>query len=184
MGKPLTDLFASRASSHLTTYIAWRRDLHCVATRAFSISWNKGFLLCISSFLPNNTGSEQEREGQDKKIKFDSTMSADTVVVPPNIENNDKEISNPSITRITTKHSFTNSLSCNKSNSYISSMYGFRGYLCVRNTQICVRKEFLSRQQILSLIQRDRVLYQVMIRPGRSGQAGVIEWRLIYFNVH
>ena len=140
MGKPLTDLFASRASRHLTTYIAWRRDLHCVATHAFSISWNKGFLLCISSFLPNNTGSEQEREGQDKKIKFDSTMLADTVVVPPNIENVDKETSDPSITRITTNESFTNSLSCNKPNSYISSMYGFRGYLCEKYTNMCEKR--------------------------------------------
>ena len=48
---------------------------------------------------------------------------------------------------------------------------------------ICLRKEFLSRQPILSPIQGDRVFYQVTSRPGRSGLAGVIEGRLIHFNV-
>ena len=48
---------------------------------------------------------------------------------------------------------------------------------------ICLRKEFLSRQPILSPIQGDRVLYQVTSRPGRSGLAGVIEGRLIHFDV-
>ena len=48
---------------------------------------------------------------------------------------------------------------------------------------ICLRKEFLSRQPILSPIQGDRVLYQVTSRPGRSGLADVIEGWLIHFDV-
>ena len=76
----------------------------------------------------------------------------------------------------------THSLVINQTLTLVPCMVS--GDICVRNTQICVRKEFLSRQQILSSIQRDRVLYQVMSRPGRSGLAGVIKGRLICFNVH
>ena len=47
-------------------------------------------LLCIPFFLPTNTGSEQDKEGQDKTINSNNTMLADTVVLPPNIEHNDK----------------------------------------------------------------------------------------------
>ena len=38
-------------------------------------------------------------------------------------------------------------------------------------------------KEILSPIQGDRVLYQVMSRLGRSGLAGVIEGQLIHFDV-
>ena len=54
-------------------------------------------------------------------------------------------------------------------------MDGFWGYL--------FEKGVLTRQPILSPIQGDRVLYQVTSRPGRSGLAGVIEGRLIHFDV-
>ena len=46
---------------------------------------------------------------------------------------------------------------------------------------IFLRKEFLSRQPILSPIRGERVLYQVTSRPGRSGLGGVIEGWLIHF---
>ena len=62
----------------------------------------QGVLLCNPSFLPNNTGSERNKEEQGKKINTDNTMLADTVVVPPNIEHVDKETSNPSIITKTT----------------------------------------------------------------------------------
>ena len=64
-------------------------------------------------------------------------MLADTVLVPPNIEHVDKETSNPSIIRKTTKQSFrTDSPSCNKSNPYISGMDGFRGYLLEKGVSV------------------------------------------------
>ena len=64
-------------------------------------------------------------------------MLADTVVVPPNIEHVDKEISDPSIIRKTTIQSFrTNPPSCNKSNPYISGMDGFRGYLFEKGVSV------------------------------------------------
>ena len=85
----------------------------------------------------NNTGSEQDREGQDKKINFDNTMLADTVVVPPNIEHVDKETSNSSIIRKTTNQSFMrDSPSCKKSNPYINSIDGFRGYLFEKEVSV------------------------------------------------
>ena len=95
-------------------------------------------------------------------------MLADTVVVPPNTEHVDKEISNPSIIKKTTSKSFrTDSPPCNKSNPYISGMDGFKGHF--------LRKEFPSRQPFLSLIQGDRVFYQALSHPGRSGLADVID---------
>ena len=92
----------------------------------------------MPSFLPNNnTGFEQDREGQDKKNNFNNTMLADKVVVPPNIEHVDKETSNPSIIRKTTNQSFrTNPPSCNKSNPYISGMDGFRRYLFEKGVSV------------------------------------------------
>ena len=97
----------------------------------------QGVLLCIASFLFNNTGSKQDREGQDKKINFDNPMLARTVAVPPSIEHVDKETSNPSIIRKTTNQSFMrDSPSCNKSNSYINGMDGFRGYLFEKGVSV------------------------------------------------
>ena len=133
MEKPLSDLFASRVSHQLPTYVAWRKDPYSVATNAFSITWNKEFYYEFPPFLPNNTGSKQDKKGKDKKINFDNTMLVDRAVVPPNTEHVDKETSNPSIIRKTTNHwnqSFRADLrSCNKSNPYISGMDGFRGHL-------------------------------------------------------
>ena len=49
---------------------------------------------------------------------------------------------------------------------------------------ICLRKEFLSRQPVLSPIQGDRVLYQVLSHPGRSGLADVIDvLQLVYWTI-
>ena len=75
----------------------------------------QGVLLCTPSSLPNNAGSEQDREEQDKKTNFNNTMLADTLVVPPSIEHVDKVTKNSSIIRKTTNQSFrTNPPSCNK----------------------------------------------------------------------
>ena len=96
----------------------------------------------------NNTGSEQDREGQDKKINFDNTMLADTVVVPPNLEHVDKETSNPSIIRNTTNQSFMrDSPSCKKSNPYINSIDGFRGYLFEKEVSVKAAIISNSRRQ-------------------------------------
>ena len=51
----------------------------------------QGVLLCIPSFLRNNTDFELDREGQDKKINSDNTMLAGTIVVPLKFEHVDKE---------------------------------------------------------------------------------------------
>ena len=51
IGKPLIDLFASRVSHKLPTNVAWRRDLHSVATNAFSITWNKEFYYAFPRFF-------------------------------------------------------------------------------------------------------------------------------------
>ena len=50
MGKPLIELFASRVSHHLSTYVAWRRDSYSVAKNAFSITWNKEFYYTFPRF--------------------------------------------------------------------------------------------------------------------------------------
>ena len=64
-------------------------------------------------------------------------MLTDTAVVPPDIEHVDKETSNPSIIRKTTNQSFrTDSLSCDKSNHYISGMDGFRGYFFEKGVSV------------------------------------------------
>ena len=97
----------------------------------------QGVLLCIPTFLSNSTGSEQYKKRQDKKFKFDNTMLADRVVVPPNTELIDKETSNPFIIRKITHQSFkTDSLSCNKSNPYISDINGFREHLFEKGVSV------------------------------------------------
>ena len=112
------------------------RSIQCSKKCIFN-NLEQGVLLYIPSFLPNNTGFEQDREGQDKKINFNNAILADTVVVPPNIEHVDKETRDPSTIRKTTIQSFrTNPLSCNKSNPYISGMDGFRGYLFEKGVSV------------------------------------------------
>ena len=73
----------------IKTNVCWE----CILNNA-----EQGVLLCTPFFLPINTGSEEDREGQDKKIIL-ITPSWQTVVVPPNIEDVNKETSNPSIIR-------------------------------------------------------------------------------------
>ena len=88
-------------------------------------------------FLHNSTDSEQDKKRQDKKINIENTMLADAVVVPPDIENVDKQTSNSSINRKTTNQYFmTDAPPCNKSNSYISGMDGFRGHLFEKGVSV------------------------------------------------
>ena len=58
------------------------RSIQC-SNKCILNNLEQGVLLCIPSFLLNNTGFEQDREGQDKRIDFNNTMLADIVVVPP-----------------------------------------------------------------------------------------------------
>ena len=51
------------------------RSIQCSKKCIFN-NLEQGVLLYIPSFLPNNTGFEQDREGQDKKINFNNTMLA------------------------------------------------------------------------------------------------------------
>ena len=64
-------------------------------------------------------------------------MLANTVAVPLNIECVNKKTCNPSNVRKTSGHSFKIvSISCNKSNPYISGMDGFRGYLFEKGASV------------------------------------------------
>ena len=99
-------------------------------TNAFSITWNKEFYYGFPPFCLITQVLNKTEKDKTKKINFDNTMLAETVVVSQNIEHVDKETNNPSIIRKTTNQSFrTDSPSCNKSNPYISGIDGFRGYL-------------------------------------------------------
>ena len=48
---------------------------------------------------------------------------------------------------------------------------------------IWLKKEFQKGLQILSFHEEERVLTQITVRPGISGLAGVINRRLIHFDV-
>ena len=123
--------------------------------------------------MPNNTSSEQDRKGQDKKSNFDNTMLTDTVVVPPNIEHADKEISNPSIIRKTINQFFrTDSPSCNKPNLYISGLGGFRRNLYEKGVSVKA-----------SILISNSMRQSYLSGLGKSGPAVTIEGRLIHFDV-
>ena len=128
MFRSLIDLFASRVSHQLPTYIAWMKAPHSVAMNAYSIAWNEEFYYAFPLFcLITQALNKIEK---DKKNNFDDTMLADTVVLPPNIEHVDKETITISIISKTTNQSFrTDSSSCNKTNPCISGMADFRRHL-------------------------------------------------------
>ena len=48
---------------------------------------------------------------------------------------------------------------------------------------IWIRKEFQKGFQTLSFHQEERVLPQIIVRPGISGLAGVINGTMIHFDV-
>ena len=74
--------------------------------------------LCIPSFVPNSTDSEQDGEGQDKKIN--NTMLVDTVVVRSNNDHVEPLIINQSLTLVTWMASGYICLSfCQGSQSYL-----------------------------------------------------------------
>ena len=117
-------------SSASNTCSMEERSLQC-SKNAFSITWTRSFIM-HSNLSVFNTGSEQNKKGQDKTNSFDNTMMVNIAVIPPNTEMLiRKSVILPlSIIRKTTNQSpKTDWLSCNKSNPYISGMNGFRGYL-------------------------------------------------------
>ena len=135
----------------------------------------EGVLLCISSFLSNNTGSEQDKEGKDKKLilitpcwqkqLWYSQVLSMLIRKPVILPLSEKLLSNPS--------GQTHPLVTNQTPTLVA---------WIVSGDSCFRKDFLLRQSILSPIQGDRVLYQVTIRPG-SDLAGMIKGQSIHFDV-
>ena len=71
MGKPLKGLFVSRVSNICNLK---ERSIQC-SNRCILNNLEQGISLCLPSFLPNKTGTEQDTEGQDKKKdNFNNTM--------------------------------------------------------------------------------------------------------------
>ena len=127
-------------SHQFPIHVAWRRDPYSVATNPFSITWNKEFYyafspLCLITQVPNKIEKDKT-----KKINFNNTMLVDTVVLPPNIEQVDKEASNSSIIRKTTNQSFWTD---SPIHPYISGMDGFRKGVSVKAANLI----FNSRRQ-------------------------------------
>ena len=102
-----------------------------------------------------NTGSKQNKKGQDKTNSFDDTMMVNIAVIPPNTEMLiRKSVILPlSIIRKTTNQSpKTDWLSCNKSNPYISGMNGFRGYLFKKVVSVKAANLFSNPRRQSSLL--------------------------------
>ena len=173
MGKPLIDLFASRVSHQLPTYVAWRRDPYSdkyihTATNTFSITWKKEFHYTFPPFcLIIRVLNKIEKDKTKKLILITpcwQTQSWYPQILSMLIR---KPVIRPLSEKLTTNPSAqTHPLAINQIFILVAWMV---------SGDICLRKKFLSRQPILSPIQGDRVLYQVTSRSGRSGLAGVIE---------
>ena len=177
MEKPLIDLFASWVSHQLPIYVAWTRDPYSVAKNAFSITWNKEFNYACPPFclIITQVFNKIEKDKTKKiilitpcwqtKLWYPQILSM-LIRKPVILPLSEKLLTNPS--------GQTHPLVTSQTLTLVAWMVSGDIYL---------RKEFLSREPILSSIQGKRVLYQVASRPGRSGLAGVIEGRLIHFDL-
>ena len=144
------------------------RSIQC-SNKCILNNLEQGVLLSIPSFLPNNTVLNKIEKDKTKKL-VSITPCWQTQLWYPQILNMlirklvILPLSEKLLTRFVTNQTLT----------LVAWM---------ASGDICLRKEFLSRQPILSPTQGDRVQYQITSRPGRSGLAGVIGGRLIHFDV-
>ena len=144
------------------------RSIQC-SNKCILNNLEQGVLLCIPSFLPNNTVMNKIEKDKSKKL-VSITPCWQTQLWYPQILNMlirklvILPLSEKLLTRFVTNQTLT----------LVAWMV---------SGDICLRKEFLSRQPILSPTQGDRVHYQITTRPGRSGLAGVIGGQLIHSDV-
>ena len=175
-GFPEIDLFASRLSHQIPTYVAWKPDPHSHATDAFQQNWSHKLLyafppFCMIPKVLNKTLKEQV----PKLILI--TPAWTTQVWYPKILN--MSIKSPILLPwrkdlLKNPKGETHTLAQNRT---------LQLAVCAISGLDCRRREFQRQLPTLSPGQEDQILIQIMSRSGESGPAGVLEGKLIHFLV-
>ena len=173
---PKTDLFASRLSHQIPTYVAWKADAHSHAIDAFQQNWAHKSLYSFPSFcMIPKVFNKTLKEKVPRLILI--TPAWTTQVWYPKILN--MSIKSPILLP------WRKDLLKNPKRE-IHPLVKNRTLQLMAWTvsrQDCRRREFQRQLPPLSPGQEDQILMQIMIRPGESGLAGVLEGKLIHFLV-
>ena len=178
MGKSLIDLFASRVSQQFPTYVAWRRDPYSdkyihAATSTFSITWKKEFHYTFPPFcLITEVLNKIEKDKTKKLIlitpcwqtqSWYPQMLSMLIRKPVICPLSEKLITNPS--------GQTHPLVIHQILTLVA---------WIVSGDICLRKNFQSRQPILSPIQGDKSYLSGYESPWKKW-SGCCDRRLAYW---
>ena len=128
--------------------------------------------LCFYPNFIDKQGTREGRVGERPRFDTDRTNLAERDIVPwLKLFVNKKSPILPPHSNLLRKHP----------PFFKNKTMGLAAWIITGN--IWLKKEFQKGLQILSFHEEERVLTQIIVRPGISGLAGVINRRLIHFDV-
>ena len=176
MGVPNVDLFASRVSHQIQTYMSLKSDPQCLAIDAFRQNWEQYFPYAFPPFcLISKVLRQVSTQSLEKMIIITPlwptqpwyplllSMSIQQPILLPNIPN-----------LLTNPLGQTHPLIQTTSLDLVAWMVSGRPSLT---------REFRDKLENSSSMQEERVPYSIMSQPGKSGICGVVENKLIHLNV-
>ena len=175
MGQPEIDLFLSRLSNQLPAYYSWKPDSNSLALDALQQTWYTNTSTLLSLFT-DRQGTKEGRIGERPFFGTDSTNLAEPDMVP-----RVNSFVNEKSSTLTSTFKPLKEPSRETYNLLQNQTMRLIAWIITGN--IWLRKEFQKGLQTLSFRQEERVLTQIIVRPGISGLAGVINRKSIHFDV-
>ena len=175
-GFPEIDFIASRLSHQIPTYVAWKPDPQSHATDVFQQNWSHKLLYAFPPFcMIPKVLTKTLKEKVPKLILI--TPAWTTQVWYPKTFNT--SIKSP-ILLPWRKDLLKNP----KAEIHPLVQNRIRKLVAWTVSGLdCRRSEFQRKLPTLSPSQEDQIIMLIMSRPGESGLAGVLEWKLIHFLV-
>ena len=174
--QPEIDLFTSRLSNQLPAYYSWKPDPSSLVLDALKQTWSHKHLHAFPPFsLIHRVLRKVDLEKVPSLILIAPTWQSQTwypELLP-------LSIGNP---LLLPQHSHHLRNPQGEAHTLLQNQR-MRLTAWIFTGNICLRKEFQRGFQTLSFHQEERVLSQIIVLPGISGLAGVINRKLIHFDV-
>jgi len=177
VGSPIIDLFASRLSNQIPVYFSWKPDPYCLGVDAMQQEWPHNQILY--AFPPFSMINRVL-----KKVVQDQVLTL--ILIAPTWQS---QVWYPQLIRLSRRNPILLPPEMDllkgvpKRNHPLLENKTLTLAAWIVSGRVCSHREYQSGLQILSLHQEDRVRMQITRRPGISDLAGLIENRLIRFDV-
>ena len=169
-------LFASRLSAQLPRYIAWKPDPYSQGTDAMQQIWSNQYLYAFPPFSMINKVLKKIAHDQVKRMLIVAPTWQSQVWYPTLLKMSiEKPLLLPHHPHLLLNHQAQiHPLITNKT---------LRLAVWTVSGKNCLQQDFQRGLLSLFQVQGDKVHYQITIRPGQSGLAGVMKEKLIHFDV-